>query len=59
MTEENEQKMFDLGYSTTGGTGYGLYIVKQIVEKNDWSISVEHEEDKEDVAFVINFGDQQ
>lgn len=33
--------VFDAGYSTsTSGIGFGLSIVKQIVEAHDWSISV-------------------
>jgi len=31
-------KIFELGFSTTGGTGIGLYAIKKIVEENKWNI---------------------
>jgi len=34
------KKIFELGYSTTGGTGIGLYIIKKIVDENNWKIRI-------------------
>ncbi|WP_144926627.1 ATP-binding protein [Halorubrum salsamenti] len=38
--------IFEAGYSTSeNGTGYGLHIVKSLVEMHDWTISVTESED--------------
>jgi len=37
--------VFDAGYTTSeDGTGFGLPIVKEIVEAHDWSIAVTESE---------------
>lgn len=38
IDEENIERIFELGYTTTGGTGIGLYQVKDIVKKLNGSI---------------------
>lgn len=41
IPEEDQTQIFDDGYSTgESGTGYGLTIVKQIVEAHGWEIGV-------------------
>jgi PAS domain S-box-containing protein len=41
IPEDDAETVFDVGYSTnTGGTGFGLSIVQQIVETHDWDIHV-------------------
>jgi signal transduction histidine kinase len=58
VTPEIAQRLFELGFSATKGTGYGLYIVKSIVEANGWTIKFVYEQGKKDVSFVINVGEQ-
>ncbi|MEA1993118.1 MAG: HAMP domain-containing sensor histidine kinase, partial [Euryarchaeota archaeon] len=43
MPEEEIDKIFDMGYSKTG-TGFGLNIVKKIVEAHGGSISIVSED---------------
>lgn len=41
IPENNREDVFESGYSTTEtGTGFGLAIVKEIVEAHGWTISV-------------------
>ena len=41
VPQAERENIFDIGYSTrTDGTGFGLSIVKQVVETNDWEIRV-------------------
>ena len=37
---DERERVFELGYSTDGGTGYGLDIVRTIAEAHGWSVSV-------------------
>jgi PAS domain S-box-containing protein len=37
-------EVFDHGYSTGGGTGFGLAIVRAIAEAHDWTVSVTESE---------------
>jgi PAS domain S-box-containing protein len=54
--EEREQ-VFDHGYSTReAGTGYGLSIVRQIVEAHGWTVDVT-ESDEGGARFEIDFGE--
>lgn len=41
IEKENLKKIFELGYTTTGGSGIGLYQAKDIVEKLNGSIVAE------------------
>lgn len=41
IEKENLKKIFELGYTTTGGSGIGLYQVKDIVERLNGDIIVE------------------
>lgn len=41
IDKENLQKIFELGYTTTGGSGIGLYQAKNIVEKLNGEIIAE------------------
>lgn len=41
IPEDERDNVFDAGYTTTdGGTGFGLSIVKQVVDAHDWEIQV-------------------
>ena len=43
---DDREQIFETGYSTeTDGTGFGLAIVREIVEAHDWTISVSESED--------------
>ncbi|KFC19315.1 ATP-binding protein [Chryseobacterium sp. FH1] len=41
IPEENYDKIFDLGFSTTNGSGIGLFQIKEIIKKLNGIISVE------------------
>jgi signal transduction histidine kinase len=45
-------KLFKEGYSTGGGTGYGLYLIKKIAEVYGWTIEETGESDR-GAQFVI------
>lgn len=46
IPEENRKNVFESGYSDTdSGTGFGLAIVREIVQAHDWEISVTDGED--------------
>lgn len=40
IPEDRREELFEFGYTTTGGTGFGLAIVKQIVAAHGWTIEV-------------------
>ncbi|ERG92256.1 MAG: histidine kinase-, DNA gyrase B-, and HSP90-like ATPase [Haloquadratum walsbyi J07HQW1] len=41
IPEDKRDNVFEAGYTTTEqGTGFGLSIVKQVVEAHDWEISI-------------------
>jgi signal transduction histidine kinase len=41
IPEDERERIFDAGYSTReDGTGFGLSIVRRIVEAHDWEIRV-------------------
>ncbi|WP_078381467.1 ATP-binding protein [Sutcliffiella halmapala] len=54
--EEHLPKLFEKGFTSgkDGGTGYGLYLVKQIVEKGRGEIQVQSQLG-EGAAFIITF----
>ena len=56
ISDEDLLKIFDFGYSTTGGTGIGLYHVKKILE-NQGRISVNNKLEK-GVEFTVEFRKQ-
>jgi len=45
IPEYKREKVFDRGFSTGGSNGFGLYIVKNIVEAHGWEIEVEEASD--------------
>jgi len=46
IAEDDRQAVFEMGYSTTeDGTGFGLNIVKRVVDVHDWDIHVAESED--------------
>jgi len=46
------RRIFELGFSTTEGTGIGLYNVKKIVDDNKWNIRV-NESVKKGAEFIL------
>ncbi|NUE03793.1 HAMP domain-containing histidine kinase [Halorubraceae archaeon YAN] len=45
IVEKNREKVFENGYSTRrSGTGFGLAIVKQIVDAFGWEVSITESE---------------
>ncbi|MCX8150306.1 MAG: PAS domain S-box protein [Candidatus Bathyarchaeota archaeon] len=38
ITDVNRQKLFTEGFSTTGSSGYGLYLIKKMIEVYGWDI---------------------
>ena len=45
IPDDEREEVFDAGYTTSeDGTGFGLPIVKEIVEAHDWSIAVTESE---------------
>lgn len=46
INKNDYKKIFELGYSTTDGSGIGLYSIKKIIEDNNWKISVNESIDK-------------
>jgi PAS domain S-box-containing protein len=42
----NKPKLFDEGYSSSGGTGYGLYLIKKMMEVYGWTIQETGEPNK-------------
>ena len=40
IPEENRDQVFDLGYTENGSSGFGLAIVRQVVESHRWQVDV-------------------
>jgi signal transduction histidine kinase len=49
---ESKGYLFKVGFSTAGSTGYGLYLIKKMVDIYGWSIN-EIGEPEQGVRFVI------
>jgi len=54
IKRENLDRIYDLGFTTTDGSGIGLFHVKQIVDSMKAKISAESNE-KQGVTFTIEF----
>ena len=39
ITKEGKLRLFKEGYSTAGGSGYGMYLIKKIIQFYGWSIT--------------------
>lgn len=52
IPKANKQKIFSEGFTTGKGSGYGLYLVKRMVEVYDWTIKEEGEPNK-GAKFII------
>jgi signal transduction histidine kinase len=40
IPETDYEKIFEMGYSTGAGTGFGLNIVADVAEEHGWSVNV-------------------
>jgi signal transduction histidine kinase len=54
IPDNNLKKIFDFGFTTTSGSGLGLFHVKQILEKMSCDISV-NSKLKQGVEFILKF----
>jgi PAS domain S-box-containing protein len=52
IPQENKARLFKMGFSTGGSTGYGLYLIKKMVEVYGWSIQ-ENGEPGKGARFII------
>ena len=52
ISAENKPKLFKEGFSTGGSTGYGLFLVKKLIEVYGWTITEEGEPGK-GAKFII------
>jgi len=52
VRETNKPKLFEAGFTTGGGSGLGLFLVKKMIDVYGWSITEEGEPSK-GVRFVI------
>ena len=52
ISEENKPKLFTEGFSTGGSTGFGLFLIKKMMDVYGWTITEEGEPGK-GVRFVI------
>lgn len=49
----NKARIFEMGYTTTQGSGLGLYHVRQVLGQIGGSIDLEENEEKQGTSFVI------
>jgi signal transduction histidine kinase len=49
----NKQRIFEMGYTTTHGSGLGLYHVGQVLGEMGGSIELDEGADSKGAAFVI------
>lgn len=54
IEEENLKRIYDFGYTTTDGSGIGLYHVKEIVKSFGGSIKAENNKESKGVTFTID-----
>ena len=52
ISSDNKSKLFKEGFSTGGSTGYGLFLIKKMVDGYGWTIT-EEGEPRKGVKFVI------
>jgi signal transduction histidine kinase len=45
ISVDNKPKLFKSGFSTSGSTGYGLYLIKKMIEVYGWDIQENGEPD--------------
>jgi len=55
ISEENIKKIYDFGFTTTDGSGIGLYHVKEILESLTATIKAENNANSTGVTFTIRF----
>jgi signal transduction histidine kinase len=39
ISAENKKKLFSIGFSTGGSTGFGLFFIKKMVDVYGWTIT--------------------
>ncbi|WHN64518.1 ATP-binding protein [Cysteiniphilum sp. QT6929] len=57
IPKANKPSIFDLGYTTTEGSGLGLSQVKELLQKSDNDIYLKNTDDDK-AEFIIRFGDE-
>ena len=55
IPSRNLNKVFDFRFSTTDGSGLGLYHTKDTIEKMNGTIDVRNNEDQKGVTFTLSF----
>ena len=45
IPEKRRDSVFETGYTTSDGTGFGLAIVEQVVEAHDWAVELTESDD--------------
>jgi PAS domain S-box-containing protein len=53
IPQENKPRLFTVGFSTGGSTGYGLYLTRRMVDVYGWTIREDGEPEK-GARFIIN-----
>lgn len=49
----NRERIFEMGYTTTHGSGLGLYHIRQVLGEMSGSIEIEEDSDAKGAAFII------
>jgi PAS domain S-box-containing protein len=57
ISAENKSRLFTEGFSTGGSTGFGLFLIKKMMDVYGWSIVEEGEQDK-GAKFIITIPDR-
>lgn len=55
ISEQNLRRIFDFGFTTTDGSGIGLYHVKEILDSIKAHVAVYNNENNKGVTFLIQF----